>query len=97
MRLRNHIIAVTLASLFATGAAGTDFTHRNGGPSESQMLAKGDGGMAGMAYVRPVLSGVLYRAGFKGGDKGNTGLSGAQREALCEAGFSGARYPKNGS
>jgi hypothetical protein len=97
MRLRNHIIAVTLASLFATGAAGTDFTHRNGGPSESQMLAKGDGGIAGMAYVRPVLSGVLYRAGFKGGDKGNTGLSGAQREALCEAGFSGARYVDFGS
>jgi len=45
-----------------------------------------------MAFVRPVLDGVLYRAGFKGGDKAHTGLSSAQRTTLCEAGFSGARY-----
>jgi hypothetical protein len=46
----------------------------------------------GLAFFRPVLSGVLYRAGFKGGDKGRTGLTGAQRTELCEAGFSSARY-----
>jgi hypothetical protein len=46
----------------------------------------------GLDFVRPVLSGVLYRAGFKGGDKARTGLSETQREALCEAGFSEARY-----
>jgi hypothetical protein len=56
------------------------------------MLAGGDGGLPGMAFVRPVLDGVLYRAGFKGGDKAHTGLSSAQRTTLCEAGFSGARY-----
>ena len=69
-----------------------DFTARNGGPSEKQMLAHGDGGLEGMAFVRPVLSGVLYRAGFHGGDKGRTGLSNGQRKALCSAGFSEARY-----
>lgn len=46
----------------------------------------------GMAMFRPVLSGVLYRAGFKGGDKARTGLSSAQRGALCAAGFSSVRY-----
>jgi len=84
--------------LFLAGAAyGTDFTGRDGGPSESQMLGRGDGGLSGMAFVRPVLDGVLYRAGFKGGDKAHTGLSGSQRNALCEAGFSSARYVDFGS
>jgi hypothetical protein len=46
----------------------------------------------GMAFFRPVLSGVLYRAGFSGGDKGRTGLSTSQRGALCEDGFSQAFY-----
>ena len=73
-------------------AANADVTARNGGPSESAMLARSSGGMDGMAFFRPVLSGVLYRSGFKGGDKGRTGLSTAQREELCEAGFSQARY-----
>jgi len=61
------------------------------------MVARGDGGLPGMAFVRPVLDGVLYRAGFKGGDKRHTGLSEAQRKALCEAGFSGADYVDFGS
>ena len=57
-------------------AANSDVTSRNGGPSNSQMLSKGsDGGVDGVAFFRPVLSGVLYRSGFKGGDKGRTGLS----------------------
>ena len=86
-------VATLIVSLLSTGAAhGTDFTRRDGGPSESQMLAGGDGGLPGMAFVRPVLDGVLYRAGFKGGDKAHTGLSSEQRTTLCEAGFSGARY-----
>jgi len=66
---------------------------RNGGPSEAEMLARGAPAPAeGLGFFRPVLSGVLYRAGFKGGDKARTGLSDAQRQSLCEAGFSGARY-----
>ena len=97
MHVRTRIIVMTLASLVATAAAGTEFVRRDGGPSESQMLAKGDGRIPGMAYVRPVLGGVLYRAGFKGGDKDNSGLDNTQRAALCEAGFSGVRYVDFGS
>ncbi len=67
-------------------------TARDGGPTRSEMLAGGSGGLNGMAFVRPVLSGVLYRAGFRGGDKDRSGLSGEQRDALCRAGFSDARY-----
>jgi len=37
------------------------------------MLERGDGGLPGLAFVRPVLAGVLYRAGLKGGDKAHTG------------------------
>jgi hypothetical protein len=87
------------ALLFVAGAAvaDTEFTDRDGGPTESQMLGRGDGGLPGMAFVRPVLDGVLYRAGFKGGDKAHAGLSDAQRKALCEAGFSGVRYVDFGS
>ena len=93
MKPIQRLVAALAASAFFTGVAGgTDFTHRDGGPGESQMLAGGDAGLPGMAFVRPVLDGVLYRAGFKGGDKAHTGLSSAQRTTLCEAGFSGARY-----
>lgn len=77
----------------APGLADPAFTARSGGPSESAMTARsGKSPAEGLAFVRPVLSGVLYRAGFKGGDKGRTGLSTAQRTELCEAGFSSARY-----
>ena len=86
-----RIAVVLAATLYAGTAVSGDFTSRDIGPTESQMLAGGDGGLAGMAFVRPVLDGVLYRAGFKGGDKAHTGLSASQRTALCEAGFSGAR------
>ena len=93
MTAKTLATAVAIAFHLASGpAAGADFTHRDAGPTESQMLANSDGGLPGLAFVRPVLDGVLYRAGFKGGDKARTGLSGAQRTALCEAGFSGARY-----
>jgi len=69
------------------------YTSRDGGPSEAAMVSrKGAKPADGLDFVRPVLSGVLYRAGFKGGDKGRTGLSSLQRESLCEAGFSSARY-----
>ena len=38
------------------------------------MLARGTSGAPdGLAFFRPVLSGVLYRAGFSGGDKARTG------------------------
>jgi len=98
MNARGTLIAATLVLQAAAGpVVASDFTSRDAGPSESQMLASGDGGLPGMAFVRPVLDGVLYRAGFKGGDKAHTGLSGSQREALCEAGFSGARYIDFGS
>jgi len=95
---RKAAIAALVCGLLAGGAvAGSGFTARDGGPSEAQMLGGSDGGLPGMAFVRPVLDGVLYRAGFKGGDKSHTGLSDSQRKALCEAGFSGARYVDFGS
>ncbi len=78
---------------FLATAANSDVTSRNGGPTNSQMLAKGgDGGVDGVAFFRPVLSGVLYRSGFKGGDKDRTGLSEGQRETLCNEGFSTGFY-----
>jgi hypothetical protein len=95
--LASRAIGACLLLLCAGAASGTDFTSRNAGPTEAQMLGGGDGGLPVMAFVRPVLDGVLYRAGFKGGDKAHTGLSEAQRKALCEAGFSGARYIDFGS
>lgn len=79
--------------LLAAPAMAADFTTRSGGPGHDQMIARSNPTPAdGLAFVRPVLSGVLYRGGFKGGDKGRTGLSGSQRKQLCEAGFSAARY-----
>jgi hypothetical protein len=88
-RLCLSLLALVFAASVATAA---DYTARNGGPSSKQMLARSSGLESGLAFFRPVLSGVLYRAGFHGGDKGRTGLNTAQREALCQAGFSGARY-----
>jgi hypothetical protein len=83
------VALITAAPVLADPA----FTARSGGPSESAMTARsGKSPAEGLAFVRPVLSGVLYRAGFKGGDKGRTGLTGAQRTELCEAGFSSVRY-----
>jgi hypothetical protein len=86
-------VMVFLLLLAGLGVAADDsYRDRGGGPDHAEMLARGNGGLPGMAFVRPVLSGVLYRAGFRGGDKDRSGLSGEQRAALCEAGFSGARY-----
>lgn len=86
-------LGLLLAMALGGAAAAADFTGRSGGPSENAMLARSGAAPAeGLAFVRPVLTGVLYRAGFKGGDKGRTGLSGTQRKELCEAGFSSARY-----
>jgi hypothetical protein len=83
--------ALILATAPALAEGG--FTARSGGPGEGAMLARsGQSPAEGLAFVRPVLSGILYRAGFKGGDKGRTGLSPVQRTALCEAGFSSVRY-----
>jgi hypothetical protein len=74
-----------------------NFNARDQGPSAEQMLARSNGGIDGMAFFRPVLSGVLYRAGFSGGDKSHTGLSAIQRQDLCKAGFSNAFYVDFGS
>lgn len=83
-------------TLFMTGSAAVasaeTFTARNGGPTHDQMVARGHAPTDGIAFFRPVLSGVLYRGGFSGGDSGRTGLSQGQRTDLCEAGFSSARY-----
>lgn len=89
-----HLAAALIACLATLAPAhAEDFTSRSGGPSESAMLARNTSGAPeGLAFFRPVLSGVLYRAGFSGGDKGRTGLSTAQRGALCGDGFSKAFY-----
>ncbi len=86
-----------LLALTAPNAEGRadDLTLRDGGPSATALLEPTD--FAGLAFFRPVLTGVLYRAGFKGGDKEHDGLSQAQRAALCAAGFSAARYIDFGS
>ena len=81
--------------IVATGAqaAAADYRARQGGPGEAAMLARPRAVPAeGLDFFRPVLAGVLYRAGFHGGDKPRTGLSEPQRQALCAAGFSEARY-----
>ncbi|SEA99194.1 hypothetical protein [Rubrimonas cliftonensis] len=85
------IMAGLLAAASAGASAASDLRARDGGPSQAAMVARGSS-VEGLALLRPVLSGVLWRAGFKGGDKERDGLSAAQRGALCEAGFSAARY-----
>ena len=83
---------VMLLGLIAS-VAQADVTLRSGGPSEGAMLARNsDAAPEGMTFFRPVLSGVLYRGGFSGGDKARTGMSAAQRRALCESGFDTAFY-----
>ncbi|TCO71579.1 hypothetical protein [Rhodovulum euryhalinum] len=85
--------ALLVAALAAGGASAEGFTARSGGPGHAEMVGRnGQSPAEGLAFVRPVLSGVLYRAGFKGGDKGRTGLNDTQRKQLCAAGFSSARY-----
>lgn len=97
-----HLLGVTLRPAFAlilagavfSGEAGaTDFTARSGGPDRTTMMSRSNASPAdGLAFVRPVLSGVLYRSGFRGGDKARTGLSQSQRSQLCDAGFSHGFY-----
>lgn len=86
-------IALATALLFNTAAASaeTNYTARNGAPDNGAMYARGQA-FEGMSFVRPVLSGVLYRGGFQGGDSERTGLNDTQRQSLCDAGFSQARY-----
>jgi hypothetical protein len=86
-------LALTLALAIGGTTALADMTSRSGGPSEKAMLSRGvSGAPDGIAFFRPVLSGVLYRGGFKGGDKGRTGLDAGQRQEFCQAGFSKAFY-----
>jgi hypothetical protein len=86
--------SLALATGLAAGAAmAGQFTARDGGPGHGEMIARsGPSPAEGLAFVRPVLTGVLYRGGFQGGDRERDGLSRAQRTSLCEAGFSSARY-----
>jgi hypothetical protein len=93
-RLSIFLTSACLCLQVSTGTAeASDFTARSGGPSEQDMLARSNPSAAeGLAFFRPVLNGVLYRSGFKGGDKQRTGLSSSQREQLCDAGFSEAFY-----
>jgi hypothetical protein len=92
MRLTQVLIPL-IATLALAGPAAADMTSRSGGPSSSALTStSGKPPAEGLAMFRPVLSGVLYRSGFKGGDEERDGLSSAQREALCNAGFGSARY-----
>jgi hypothetical protein len=87
------LVAAVIIAGWAASATAEDFAARSGGASEKAMLSRSNASPAdGLAFVRPVLTGVLYRAGFKGGDKSRTGLSSSQRTQLCKAGFSGAFY-----
>lgn len=90
------MMRILLAGFLALCLAGPTMASdlgRDGGPSKEEMLVKGQsGGIDGISYFRPVLSGVLYRSGFKGGDKERTGLSDSQRKALCNKGFSAGFY-----
>lgn len=94
--MRTHGLRAFAVALLLVGAASQSgaetYTDRTGGPARAEMIGRGHSPAEGMAFFRPVLSGVLYRAGFQGGDRARTGLSSAQRTELCEAGFSSARY-----
>ena len=86
-------LVLGFALAIATFPAFADVTSRDGGPSKSEMLARSNpGAPEGAAFFRPVLSGVLYRGGFSGGDKSRTGLSSGQRQSLCSEGFSHGFY-----
>lgn len=89
--MRHLMGAMILA--FAGTVASADTTSRDGGPSQSEMFARNtDGAPEGMTFFRPVLSGVLYRGGFQGGDRDRTGMSTSQRTELCNSGFEKAFY-----
>ncbi len=91
--MRTIAIAAAFIAGMTVTAAAQDLTVRGGGPSGSEMTARSAAGAPdGVAFFRPVLSGVLYRGGFSGGDKGRTGLSTEQRGQLCGSGFSRAFY-----
>ena len=84
---------VLLLSCCLVSTAQAEVTTRDGGPSKAAMLARNsDAAPDGMTFFRPVLSGVLYRSGFSGGDRDRTGMSTGQREALCDKGFATAFY-----
>lgn len=84
-------VALLMAGSMTTTQA-SPYTDRKGGAAAAEMVGRGQSPAQGLAFFRPVLAGVLYRAGFKGGDKARTGLSAPQRTELCQAGFSSARY-----
>ena len=87
------VLVTLLALMLPLAVFAEDFTTRSGGPSDGDMLVRSMPGQPdGMAFFRPVLTGVLYRGGFQGGDKGRTGLSETQKQSLCQSGFSEAFY-----
>ncbi|MEZ5766729.1 MAG: hypothetical protein R3D80_03030 [Paracoccaceae bacterium] len=89
----NRRAALVLGLTFASPLQAEDFIARSGGPSADALCARSAPGTPeGLTFFRPVLAGVLYRAGFKGGDKERVGLSSAQRQTLCGDGFSRAFY-----
>ncbi len=90
---QKNVLGALLALMLPASAMADSFTTRSGGPSDSDILVRSMSGQPeGMAFFRPVLSGVLYRGGFQGGDKSRTGLSQSQRQSLCQSGFSEAFY-----
>lgn len=91
-------LALLLEGGFATAdeTVAPRFTARSGGLAPEALLAQGDAGFAGLAKVRPVLAGVLYRAGIANGDPRHKGLGQAQLQALCTADFSRVVYLDDG-
>lgn len=88
-----RIVAALFLCFCTTAASAQSVTARDGGPTQSEMTSRSSPGAPdGIAFFRPVLSGVLYRGGFSGGDKNKTGLSTSQRGALCSEGFSKGFY-----
>ena len=80
------VISLLVSTTFAASMEGTDYTARIGAPDSAQMYDNGqkDSALPGISFLRPVLSGVLYRSGIHNSHKG---LTLDQLEDLCEAGF----------
>jgi len=92
MTAKTLATAVAIAFHLASGpAAGADFTHRDAGPTESQMLANSDGGLPGLAFVRPCSTGCSTAPGSRAATRPHRTLRHPARGAL-RSGFSGARY-----
>jgi hypothetical protein len=68
------------------------YTARSGTLRRSDLAARTtDPALPRIDFLRPVLQGVLYRGGFKGGDRTRAGLA-ATTKNFCGQGFSAGRY-----